>query len=90
MTHPTKRNLHHEASLAQFALLSLYFTTKKQLADDDSAKAFFDALGGRVPEDRRPDPYDVPRLIEFARLGERELEKQISLLRALQSQEPPC
>jgi hypothetical protein len=69
-----------ELQYVRFALFSLDFTTANALSDDKNAKSFFDDLQKSVASEYLPHPYDTDKLVTYARLGEKGLEKLLSNL----------
>jgi hypothetical protein len=69
-----------DIALAQFALFSLSYCTKATLADDKLAEDFFLSLEAKVTRKMLPQPYDVKKLVAFSRLGEKQLESELSNL----------
>ena len=79
-----------ELAHARFALLSLSFTTKVELEDDDQAEAFFARLGEQIDQRHRPLVYDLTRLVALGRLGEGKLTARINQLEERLRQDSPC
>lgn len=69
--------------LAQFALFSLYYATRKILADQSEAEKFYTTFMSKSDLAPKVDHLGVKEIIEFARLGEKELENRIKQLQGL-------
>lgn len=63
---------------AAYALMALSFVTQKTLMDDEKAFKFFEDLLGKTKPNFSPIKPNIYQLIEYARLGERKLEKELS------------